>query len=83
MPIAASRIRDGTRLMASSAVSMIVGSISNASAAPPAGAENPPVTTTTVANANTPARIDGRPVSTLAANCTAFAILLSAPKSAM
>src|SRR5271166_2950632 len=68
IPIAASRIRDGTRLMASSAVSMIVGSMSNASAAPPAGAENPPVTTTTVANANTPAKIEGRPVRTFAAN---------------
>ena len=74
IPIAASRILDGTRLIASSAVSRTVGSISSASATPPAGAENSPVTTTTVAKANTPARIDGSPVSTLAAKRTAEAV---------
>ncbi len=83
MPIAASRILAGTRLIASSAVSRIVGTIRSASATPPAGAENSPVATTTVAYANTPARIDGRPVSTLAAKRTAAAVRVSGPNSAM
>ena len=83
IPTAASRILGGTRLIASSAVSRIVGTISSARATPPAGAENPPVTTTTVANANTPARIDGSPVSTLAAKRTALAVCVSGPNSVM
>ncbi len=45
MPMAASFMRCGTMRMASSAVSMIVGSISRARATPPAGAENVPVRT--------------------------------------
>ena len=48
MPIAASLILEGTMRMASSAVSMIVGSIRIDTAIAPAIAEKPPVSRTTV-----------------------------------
>ena len=49
MPMAASFIRCGTMRIASSAVSITVGSISTASATPPARAEKVPVVSTTAA----------------------------------
>ncbi len=52
---------------------MMVGSISRDRATPPASGEKRPVSQTTVPKANTPARIDGSPVSSLAQKRTADA----------
>jgi len=77
MPMAASRILAGTMRIASSDVNMFVGIISSESAAPPAQAEKP-VARTMRPYAKTPARIEGKPVSTLAENRTARASQLPA-----
>ena len=63
--------------MALSDVRMMVGNMRIESAIAPAIAEKPPIASTTAPYANTPARMDGKPVSTLAANRTAPANLLS------
>ena len=61
--------------IASSAVSMMVGSISRARPRRRPAAKSRPSDQTTVPKANTPARIDGKPVSTLAAKRTTEAVL--------
>src|SRR5262249_31614415 len=71
IPYAASRVMRDTVFIASSAVSTTVGTINTARATAPAGAEYVPVTSTTLAYAKTPARIDGSPVRVLAARRTA------------
>src|SRR5262245_66147287 len=81
-PYAASLVMRGTIFMASSAVSSTVGTISTARATAPAGAEYVPVTSTTLAYAKTPARVEGRPVSVLAEKRTALDSELLGPSSA-
>src|SRR4029453_3590946 len=73
IPYAASLVIRGTIFIASSAVRTTVGTISTARATAPAGAEDEPVMSPTLAYAKTPARIDGSPVKVFAPKRTALA----------